>query len=171
MIAVMDALRELPPALLSGHPRRRAALLALILSVPISLFYVAAWRLDPDDGFTMIGLFFISCYLFAYLPWAVWLAYRVCGLSLGWLAGLGVTASYLAGVVLWGWAMTDSMLVPVLWLLLPVTVLAATVRCARVLPRPSTVWPRVVLAVVATPATAYAGFLAVLYTVDPSTSS
>ena len=76
------------PTFLSGHPRRRAGLLGLILTVPISLFFVAAWRLDPADGFTMIGLGFISVYLFAYLPWVVWLAYRVCGLSLGWLAGI-----------------------------------------------------------------------------------
>jgi hypothetical protein len=172
MITDMDALRELPrPALLAGHPRRRALLLASLLTLPVSLFYVAAWRLDPDDGFTVIGLFFVSLYLFAYLPWVVWLAYRVCGLSLGWLAGLGVTVSYLAGVVLWGWAMTDSALAPVLWVALPVAVLTVTVRFARLLPRRSTVWPRVVLAVVAAPVTAYAGFLAILYAVDPFTSS
>jgi hypothetical protein len=80
--------------------------LALILTVPISVFYVAAWRLDPSDGFAMIGLGFISLWLFAYLPWVVWLAYRVAGLSLGWLAGLLVTLSYLLGVLAWGYEMT-----------------------------------------------------------------
>lgn len=161
----MNAPRGIPqPAFLSGHPRRRAALLGLILTVPISLFFVAAWRLDPDDGFTMIGLGFVSVYLFAYLPWVVWLAYRVCGLSLGWLAGLGVTMSYLTGVVAWGWAMSTSALVPWLWLVLPVAVVAATVRSARLLPLPSTVWPRVVLGVVGAPVTAYAGFLAIHFT-------
>ena len=153
------------PASLWGHPRGRAAMLAGLLTVPISLFYVAGWRLDPSDGFAMIGLGFISLWLFAYLPWVVWLAYRVAGLSLGWLAGLGVTLSYLLGVLAWGYAMTTSALVPCLWLVLPVAVVAGTVRFARLVPRPSTVWPRVVLGLVGAPVTAFAGFLAVNYTV------
>lgn len=153
------------PASLWGGPRVRAAVLALILTVPISVFYVAGWRLDPSDGFAMIGLGFISLWLFAYLPWVVWLAYRVAGLSLGWLAGLLVTLSYLLGVLAWGYAMTTSALAPCLWLVLPVAVVSGTVRSARLVPRPSTVWPRVVLGPVGAPVTAFAGLLALNYAV------
>ena len=41
-----------------------------------------------------LGLAVISLFLAPYLPLVLWLSYRVCGLGLGWLAGLACVVAY-----------------------------------------------------------------------------
>jgi hypothetical protein len=155
------ALRQ--PRFLIGHPRRRAAVLQLILILPISLFFVAAWRLDPDDGLAMVGLAYLSVHLFAYLPLVLWLAYRICGLALGWLAGLGCALGYLLATIA-VFVEPFAALTPWPWLLLPLGVLALTTGFSGSAHRLSGVWPRLALGAVGAPVTAFAGLLALQYT-------
>ena len=153
--------------------RLRSWVLGQLLTLPPSLVFVALW--SNPEGWFFIGLAVISLYLAPYLPVVLWLAYRVCGLGLGWLAGLACAVAYpLVSAVGFFCPWFDTATGPVAWatasfsVLVPAAIVTLTSRYAPPAELPSTAWPRVALGLLGAPATAIALFLATNLAFAPS---
>ena len=145
--------------------RLRSGVLGQVLTLPVSLVFVALW--SEPEGFFFVGLAVISLYAAPYLVVALWLAYRVCGLGLGWLAGIGCALAYpMVSAVGFFCPWFDTSTGTVAWVtascsvIVPAGIVTLTSRSAPPTGLPLTAWPRVALGLLGVPVTAIALFLA-----------